>query len=513
MRKNPKILLINTSVTMIKCYQDVYGYPLGLMSLAAYIREQGFADITLLDYNVPGQFESLEETFQRVDPDIVGLCGLTVDQEGIEYTAEQVKHWKPNCLVLCGGPYASASYERVASYPFVDLVVIGEGELTFTEILQRYATGQKMTGIPGTAYARRNGTVKKGADREPIMDLDSLPLPAYDLVDRDFYGTHQSMAAMGVRPYAALFSSRACPYRCTYCHDIFGKTFRAMSAERMVDIIEEMVDRYGIRDFEFYDDIWNLDRDRVKRFCELVIAKNLEIRYHFPNGVRTDRLNEELLTLMARSGCRYIAFAVESADKQMQKTIKKFNKLDIIRENIAIADRLGIYSMGFFMIGFPGETYRQVFKTCRFMITSRLTVAELFTVTPFEGTELHADLKKAGQLELAENQEFDVGAYHHRASKLARIPEAQLMLIKRVTYLLTYANPVRIYKVFTRRAFPVGYLFERFIGLCLRILGRKRMQHEDFFKKLRDGDPEERARWEVSPVRQVPGWSLDLIQT
>lgn len=508
MSSQPKVLLINTSVTMIKQYQDVFGYPLGLMSLIGYMRTQGFDDVTLLDFNVPGEFERMEEVVRREEPDVVGLCGLTVDQEGIEYAGEKIRQWKPDCLILCGGPYASASYERVASYPFIDLAVIGEGERTFTEILERCRDDEPVTGIAGTAHQRPDGSVKREPPREPIMDMDSLPLPAFDAVDLDFYGTHQSMAPVGVRPYMAMFSSRACPYRCTYCHDIFGKTFRAMSPRRMVEIIEHLIEHYGIREFEFYDDIWNLDRDRVRQFCELVIKRQLDIRYHFPNGVRTDRLNEELLTLMARSGCRFIAFAVESPDKAIQKQIKKFNKMEVIKENIRIADRLGIYTMGFFMIGFPGERLSQVLKTCWFMITSRLTVAELFTVTPFEGTELHKELQEADREEMAENQEFDVGAYHHRKPRLAQMPAGRLMLIKQLTYLLAYAHPLRVYRILTRRAFSSDYLIKRFIGLILRVTGKKRMRDEDFFKNLRAR--ERRRRFIVKSVRPVtaPGWAV-----
>ncbi|MCA9402542.1 MAG: B12-binding domain-containing radical SAM protein [Candidatus Omnitrophica bacterium] len=496
MNHSPKILLINTSTTMIKQFNYVYGYPVGLMSLAGYAREQGFDNITLLDFNVPGNFERLEEVFRTVDPDVVGLCGLTVDREGIEYTAEKVKQWNPGCVVLCGGPYASASYERVASFPFIDLVVVGEGELTFTEILQRCERGESLAGIRGTARRLPDGSVKLEPARAPIMDLDSLPLPAFDLADIEFYSTHQSMAAtMGVRPYMALFSSRACPYRCTYCHDIFGKTFRALSAERMVEVIEHLIKEYGIRDFEFYDDIWNLDRDRVKRFCELVIAKKLDINYHFPNGLRTDRFTEELLELMAASGCRYFAVAVESPDKAIQKQIKKFNKMDVIRRNIAIADRLGIFTMGYFMVGFPGERYRQMLKTCWFMISSRLTVCELFSVTPFEGTEIYQDLEREKELDRARNQNFVLGAYHNHVSQMSAVPAWLVDITRKMTYLLTYTNPMRMWRIFVLKPYR-GTWARRAVGLMLRIFGCRRIRRENFFQELRQRESARRDQHE-----------------
>lgn len=492
MSHSPKILLINTSTTMIKQFNYVYGYPVGLMSLAGYIREQGFSEITLLDFNVPGSFENFEEVFRRVDPDVVGLCGLTVDQEGIEYAGEKIKQWKSDCLVVCGGPYASASYARVAEYPFMDIVVIGEGELTFTEILQRYSQGQSLEDINGTAYRSASGAVKVAASRDPIMDLDSLPLPAFDLVDIGFYSTHQSMAApMGIRPYMALFSSRACPYQCTYCHDIFGKTFRAMSAQRMVEIMEYLIHKYNIRDFEFYDDIWNLDRDRVKEFCELVIEKNLQISYHFPNGVRTDRFTKELLELMAASGCKYLAVAIESPDKAMQKQIKKFNKMDIITRNIGIADDLGIFTMGYFMVGFPGERYQQILRTCWYMISSRLTVCEMFSVTPFEGTEIFQDLEKERELEKARGQNFVLGAYHNHVSHMSAVAPWLLDITRKLTYLLTYTNPFRVWRILILKPYR-GTWTRRIFGLFLRVFGCRRIRRENFFKELREKETAQR---------------------
>lgn len=505
MRLNRKILLINTSVTTIKQYSHVFGYPVGIMSLAGYIRDKGFTDVSILDFNVPGRFEELEHIIKEEAPAIVGMCGLTTDQECIEYVGKKIKQWNPDCLVVCGGPYASASPARVAAYPFLDLAVIGEGELTFAEIIERFFNGQELTGIKGTAYSLEDGSVKQEPAREAIMDLDTLPLPAFDLVDIEFYSTHLSMATVGIRPYMSLFSSRACPYQCTYCHAIFGKTFRAQSPKRMVEIIEHLIENYDIRDYEFYDDIWNLDRERVREFCELVIEKNLDIAYHFPNGLRTDRLTEELLHLMKKSGCRYFCVAVESADKSMQKQIKKFNKLDKIRDMINLADRLGIMTNGFFMIGFPGETYKQMLKTCWFVISSRLHIADLFAVTPFEGTELYSDLEKSDKLDKNELQKFDAGAYHNRVSDMSAVPKWLIFLTLRITFILTYGNPVRIYRVFRLYPYP-GSLARKIYQLILRMLGMKKMPREKIFDELRAQEEAELRRQKTGVLREA-AWS------
>ena len=444
MQQNRKILFINTCILTIKQYHANRCYPLGLMSLAAYVRQFGHTDISLLDFNVPGKFEQLEEYLIKENPSVVGLSGLTVDKDCIHHTARRVKAWNPRCLVICGGPYASASWNKVVDDPNIDIAVIGEGEGTFLEILEKYFSGQSLTGILGAAMGGPAGAVIKAGNRDPIMDLDSLPYPAYDLIDLDYYASMESPTSIGCRPYIAIFSSRACPYRCTYCHDIFGKTFRAMSPEKMVAQVEYYLTRYGINDFEFMDDIWNLDKKRVVRFCELVIEKRLDIVFHLPNGVRMDLMDEQILTLLKKAGCCFMAVAVESADKAMQKQIKKNNKLDKIKQNIAIADRLGLFVHGFFMIGFTNETYKQMLKTCYFMVTSRLTAGVIHTVIPFEGTELFKETRKY------EDQSFVPDVFHTSNSRLSTVPDWVINSTKQLSYVLFYINPVRIYKILTR---------------------------------------------------------------
>ncbi|MGE0269419.1 MAG: radical SAM protein [Candidatus Omnitrophota bacterium] len=453
--RNHKILLINTSVVTIKQYKTSQGYPLGVMSIAAYLRENGYPDVTIIDFNEPGKYEQLGYYLEREKPDVVGLSGLSIDQECIHSTAQRVKDWNSDCLVVCGGPYPSASWKRILSDGNLDIAIIGEGELTFIEILDKFYSGITLENIKGTAFRTELGEIKKAVPREPIMDLDRLPYPAYDMINLDHYGSVQSMAPVGERPYISLFTSRACPYQCTYCHDIFGKTFRAMSAEKLVEQIEYYIAQYGIRDFEIYDDIWNLDRNRVRRFCEIVVAKGLKISFHFPNAIRMDIMDEELLTLVKKAGCVFMAVAVESASKKIQKEIKKNNKIGKIKQNIAITDKVGIFSMGYFMIGFPNETYREILQTCYFMVTSRLTTAIMFSVTPFEGTKLFEETGSCA------DQSFKMEEYVYGDYKLSKVPKWLIRATISVSYTLFYFNPVRVYKIFQR--FPNRkYLLEKF---------------------------------------------------
>lgn len=197
--------------------------------------------------------------------------------------------------------------------------------------------------------------------------------------------------------------------------------------------------------------------------------------FHLPNGVRMDLMDEQILSLMKKAGCCFMAVAVESADKAMQKQIKKNNKLEKIKENIAIADRLGFFTLGFFMIGFTNETYRQMLKTCYFMVTSRLTVSVIHAVIPFEGTELYRETKSC------ENQSFNSDIFHNGNIPLTKVPGWLINATKQVSYLLYYLNPVRVYKVLTRYPYKNYLLYKTYTFVTRSIFPVRTDSRKDQF--------------------------------
>ena len=138
--------------------------------------------------------------------------------------------------------------------------------------------------------------------RRYIENLDAMPYPAWDLIDIPRYRKFMRMSGCGINNYAVLFTSRACPYRCSYCHKIFGKGFRAHSPERVLTEIQMLHDTYGVREFEIVDDIFNCDLPRAKRIFDLIAESGMKIRFTFPNGIRGDHADEEFFTKHAARG-------------------------------------------------------------------------------------------------------------------------------------------------------------------------------------------------------------------
>jgi radical SAM superfamily enzyme YgiQ (UPF0313 family) len=326
----------------------------------------------------------------------------------------------------------------------VDVAVIGEGEATLLDIVRAMESGRPLTGIAGTAWLE-NGVVHHGPAREAIGDLDALPFPAWDLTPMDDYAKTPRVSQIEQGPYMSLFTSRACPYKCIYCHDLFGKTFRARSVGNIIAEIEELDRRYGIRVFEIVDDIFNFNRQRVREFCDAVKARGLKIRFSFPNGLRTDILDKELIDRLAEAGCNLIAFAVETASERIQKLIRKYNRLDKIHENIAHAADAGIFCHGYFMIGFPTETREEMLQTLNYAIHSRLHTAGLFIANPFEGTELARMAKERGFN--VDDLTYNSYGYYETDFNMSAVPDADLRELVRWAMKRFYLQPRRIVRL------------------------------------------------------------------
>lgn len=364
-------------------------HPLGIMYLASYLREK-FPDIEcrILDLKVERMpFRSVVDRIRAFAPHMVGLSCFSNECVEMHRIAALAKAHCRDTLVLAGGPHASAYPRTVLEDPNVDYAVLGEGELTLEDLVTAVRTGGPVDHIDGLAY-RKDGTVRVNPRERYIEDLDALPFPAWDLIPIRKYKNVPRGSHTGSADYMSLISSRACPFKCIYCHNIFGKRWRTRSPESFMAEIREIHDKLGIRELEIIDDVFNCDVRRAKRIFDMILESGMKVRFTLPNGLRADLGDEEFFVKARQAGATFMAFAVETASPRLQKLIQKNVNLAKAEQNISYARRQGIVCQGFFMIGFPTETREELQATIDFAVDSDLHAAHFFVVTAYEGTKM-----------------------------------------------------------------------------------------------------------------------------
>jgi radical SAM superfamily enzyme YgiQ (UPF0313 family) len=369
--------------------------PLGILYLISALRAEfgpridvGYRDLSLEDQGPEECAAAIAGHY-----DLVGISALNFEADATNRLALELKRIAPQTIIAVGGPYARSEPQKIMACGAVDLIFRGESERTFPKAVSRIFDGDgDLGGIPGVTWrkaAREDYVVNEGEDS--IEDVDSIAFPAWDLVPFDRYARRANMnSSLRARRYAPLFTSRGCPYRCHYCHDMFGKGFRWRSPENILAEIELLVERYGVGEFEIVDDIFNLHKPRMREIARRVIARHgkRNLFFCFPNGIRADIIDLNDLPLLRDMGVYDMSIAIETVSARLQALIDKNLNVEKARAVINGAHAAGISTKGFFMVGFPTESLAEIENTIRFALESKLTMAHFFFVVPQKGTPL-----------------------------------------------------------------------------------------------------------------------------
>ena len=347
-------------VVLVQTYhpytQFTHVHPLGIMAIASAARAQGHPDLRLIDMKVEGWTPAQAcDELERLRPDVVGLSAMTYEAGCMHEVAREMRKRLPSATIVCGGPHPSVAAEDVLADPSVDFVVRGEGEETFAELLAGLREGRgDWSGCAGLSWRDGEGRIVRNPDRPPPANLDLMPFPAWDLVDHAKYAkVPRGGVIYAHEEFATMFSSRACPWRCTYCHNSYGKAFRERSAGHVLAEIELLVTKHGVKEIVFMDDIFNFRPARAKAIAQGIIDRGWKLALTFPNGFRGDILDEELVDLLHQAGMYRCMVAVESAVPRIQKVMRKHLKIDKVERIVDYIAKQGVMVHGAFMLGFP----------------------------------------------------------------------------------------------------------------------------------------------------------------
>ena len=449
-----------------------YTHPLGLMYLAAYARKQGHADISLIDNRLEGWgLDRLLEKTLAEKPKVVGMTALTMEASVMYAFSRMLRDKAPQVFQIAGGVHATHFTEEALRDSCVDVAVLGEGEVTFTEIMDLLSIKKSWSDLPGIAY-QENGELVKTAPRPLIEDMDGMPFPAWDLIPvQRYFGKPMGDLLFSRRELMSLYTSRSCPYECIYCHNLFGRGFRPRSAKNVFEEVHTLYHQYGIREFHIQDDIFNLRTDRAMEFCEQVIQSGMRCTFAFPNGMRADIMTEDLLKAMKRAGVKRIAYSIESASPRIQKLIRKRLDLDKASRIAEMTAKMGILTKGFFMLGFPTETKEEMETTIRFARESSFHIVNFSRVLPNRGTELYNMVVDSGRT-LSFN--FDQYRYDYSDINLSAVDDETFEKLIRKAYRTFLNRPRRLVQLF--RLFPgKERIFPYYVMLLLiKLFARKK---------------------------------------
>jgi len=355
--------------------------PLGLLYLAAYLEAAGH-EVKVLDAKAGDfSYEAIDSAVREFAPQVLGLTGHTHNLLDMREVSRRAKAADPDLFVVWGGPHATAFPQSAALTPEVSALVVGEGEVTFAELLENLPKTGDAGEVPGTVYAR-GGEAVFNPPRELIKDLDALPFPAREKLDLKAYF---SSAGEGERA-SSLSSSRGCPYRCSFCSTPHT-AFRKRSAGKVADELEECA-QLGIKEVYFVDDTFNLDKKRVRELGEEILRRGLKIAWTV--RARIDLLELDTLKLLKKAGLSRIQVGVETGSAEGLKVLNKELTPEQIEAGFKIIHRAGITSAAYFMLGLPNERKKEdIVHTIEFAKKLKPDYCLFGILTLYPGTELY----------------------------------------------------------------------------------------------------------------------------
>ncbi len=366
--------------------------PIGILSIAAYLAEKGF-EVKVADCRVPAA--RANEAIKKMllfKPDMAGFTATTSGFIDAYRIAEALKDADPGIRIIFGGVHVSALRGSILeNFPCIDYVINGEGEKAMAEL----AAGASLDSIQGLVY--RNGSeIKDNGVRTDLCELDSLPFPAYNMLD-GFPKTFQPPLFNYPRfPSATMISSRGCPYQCSYCdRSVFRKSFRYNSADYLYEQMAFLRKEFNIRHIFFYDDLFTFHRKRIEEFCGLMLKKPLHMTFNC--AVRVGHIDDDLLKMLKAAGCWMVSIGMESGDPGLLARHKSNMKLEEVKSAVKSIQRCGIRVKGLFMMGLPGETEQSIRKTADFIETLELDDVNMTKFTPFPGSPIYKTVREEGE--------------------------------------------------------------------------------------------------------------------
>jgi len=440
-----KVLLINppkiSAVTKRVSY--VHEPHHGLAYIASFIKAHGI-DVAILD--AQAEQLSISAVKARIDaeaPDIAGITAPTFLIKSAHETAKAAKEVSQRIITVIGGYHATALPLRtLKEFRSFDLLVHGEGEAPFLNIVNAIMNHRDFRDINGIAY-RDNERIVVNPSSEPIMNLDKLPFPSWELFKLDRYHPHYTMRKKFLE--LPISTSRGCAGKCITCARVTGGKVRQRSIDNVIKEMRLMVDMFNAKRFVFMDETFTINMERTRELCDAMIDSGLNKKAEWLCQTRVDRVDSELLKKMKTAGCFLIAYGIESGNQDILNRIKKGTTLKQAVNAVRWAKQAGMIVDTFFIFGLPCETKDTINQTINFAVRLDPDYANFFIAVPYPGTELYpmANAEEGGLHFLTDNWEM-YGWQMGSSAELRQVKRKHLEALQLKAYMRFYLRPWKI---------------------------------------------------------------------
>ena len=367
--------------------------PLGLAYIGGVLLQNNYR-LKIIDCAVGISIAELIKALKEEKPDIVGVTALTSTFISTQKVASLIRKLLPHSIIVIGGAHVSAVPREAMSFDCFDVGVLDEGEITFLELVRHIEKNKlnNLHNVKGVVYKRGNEFVFTKR-RDLIGDLDSIPFPAFDLLPAL---PKYSFAPLSYRrlPVGIMMTTRGCPYRCAFCSREINRHYRERSVTNVIDEIEYLIGRFGVKEIRFYDDTFTFNKSRVEQFCEEIKKRKIDI--FWTCLTRTDTVTKQLLNKMKQAGCWQVLFGVESGDQDILNLYKTDFTLGQSEQAVRWAKEVGLSIRAEFIFGLPAESKISLKKSFDFAKKLGVDYVHFNRFFPAPGTEVYNNLRTDG---------------------------------------------------------------------------------------------------------------------
>jgi radical SAM superfamily enzyme YgiQ (UPF0313 family) len=429
-----------------RCMQreGAWGYimaPVTMVTVATMLRNHGHT-VSVMDCPAEAaDFEFMISSVTRLSPDIVVINTSTPSIEDDIHTATCIKKHtlRPTSTVLYGIHPSCQFRDILTPENGVDYCILGEPEFAIRDLVRAIVNGDRLQDIAGIAFLDKSDSLVVTSTREPIANLDELPIPDWTFVNCDHY-----RLPLNNEKFLLVNTNRGCPFRCTFCnaHVYYGHTPRHRSVAHIMEELTNDVKRFGVTNFMFWAEEFILDKNFVRDLCNAILASGMPVTWVCNS--RVDAVDEEMVALIKKAGCWNIAFGIESGDQKVLDQINKKITLSMIASAVRMAKSAGLQVTGHVIVGFPMDSRKSIKTTEKFIDSLKLDFVQYYCAMPYPGTQLYDEAVKNGWLTTTDWQSWE---HNYSVLDFDHLKASEIMKLRRRLMLRSYCKPSRIFTI------------------------------------------------------------------